>query len=185
VNKSALRRWAKEKRRTLDLEAFARASLPQLAELLRGKAHVLIYAPLPHEPDPRGLLALLPQTRFYLPKVQEKNLLVLPYREPLSPGAFGVLEPAKGPPFPPQRLDAVLVPALAYDRRGFRLGHGKGYYDRFLARLSPHALTVGWVPSALLLDTLPTDPWDRPVKLVVTEKGVLKPGVSGPEDAPF
>ena len=180
-----LRRWARERRKALDLEAFARASLPRLAELLRGKARVLIYAPLPYEPDPRGLLALLPETRFYLPKVRGEDLLVLPYKEPLSPGAFGVLEPPEGPPLPPERLDAVLVPALAYDRRGFRLGHGKGYYDRFLARLSPQTLTIGWIPSALLLDDLPTDPWDQPVKLLVTEEGVLEPGVAGPEDAPL
>ena len=180
MTKAELRRWARERRKALDLAAFAARALPFLAELLAEKQRVLLYAPLPDEPDPRGLLKRLPKARFYLPRVEGEELAVLPYDAPLVPGAFGVLEPAGGEPLPPEALDAVVVPALAFDRRGFRLGQGKGYYDRFLKRLARDALTVGFVPEALVLDELPTDPWDVPVRAIVTEAGVLKPSVPGP-----
>jgi len=180
VTKAALRRWARQVRRGLDLAAFEERALSHLAHLLEGRKRVLLYAPLPGEPDPRGLLERLPETAFYLPRVEGESLLVLPCPTRLERGAFGVLEPVEGEPLPPERLDAVVVPALAYDRRGFRLGQGKGYYDRFLKRLREDALTVGFIPSALLLDRLPTDPWDVPVRRIVTEAGVLELGVPGP-----
>ncbi len=180
MTKATLRRWAREVRRELDLAAFEKKALPHLAEALEGKKHVLLYAPLPGEPDPRGLVERLPATSFYLPRVEGEALLVLPYSTRLERGAFGVLEPSEGEPLPPEVLDAVVVPALAYDRRGFRLGQGKGYYDRFLKRLREDTLTVGFIPGALLLDRLPTDPWDVPVRRIVTEAGVLEPGVPGP-----
>ena len=185
MTKAELRRWARQRRKALDLAAFAAQALPHLAGLLAGRRRVLLYAPLPHEPDPRGVARLLPEARFYLPRVEGEELAVLPLDAPLVPGAFGVLEPAGGEPLPPEALDAVVVPALAFDRRGFRLGQGKGYYDRFLKRLARDALTVGFVPEALVLDELPTDPWDVPVRAIVTEAGVLEPGVPGPQDAPF
>ena len=178
MTKAELRRWARRVRRGLDLEAFAAQALPHLARLLEGRERILIYAPLPDEPDPRGLVSLLPQARFFLPKVRGEELIVLPYTEALQSGAFGVKEPASGTPLSPHELDAVVVPALAYDQRGFRLGRGKGYYDRFLKKLAPGAITLGFLPKALVLPRLPTDPWDLPVHEVVTEEGPL--GVESP-----
>lgn len=180
MTKAELRRWARRARRSLDLEAFTLEALPHLARLLRDRRRILLYHPLPGEADPRGITAWLPEARFYLPKVEGKELLALPCPAPLERSALGVLEPTGGDPLPPEALDAVVVPALAYDRRGYRLGYGKGYYDRFLTQLSPRALTTGFVPLKLVVDNLPVDPWDVPVQRIVTERGVLKPGVPGP-----
>ncbi len=181
MDKAALRRWARQVRRALDLETLAAAIRPRLKKALAGRGHVLLYAPLPHELDLLPLARELSGVRFYLPRVRGQELSVHPFGL-LEKGAFGVMEPTT-PEVPIERLDAVVVPALAFDLAGHRLGHGAGYYDRFLARLAPEVLTIGAVPEALLFSALPADPWDVPVKVLVTEARTLEPGVAGPEDA--
>jgi 5-formyltetrahydrofolate cyclo-ligase len=69
----------------------------------------------------------------------------------------------------------VVVPGLAFDRAGHRLGYGKGFYDRFLAQLNPKVIKVGLVPSQLIFEQLPKDPWDQPVDYLVSELGVWSP----------
>jgi 5-formyltetrahydrofolate cyclo-ligase len=171
VDKPTLRRWALRVWKTLDRhtlsEQLVARLLPWLSE--RGFGDILLYHPLPHELD------LLPLTekhpaRYYLPKVAGEGLSVHPLG-PLAPGPFGLWEPTT-PPVDPKVLDLVVVPGLAFDREGFRLGHGKGYYDRFLPQV--RATRLGVVPEALLLPRLPRDPWDRPVEYLATEKGVWR-----------
>ena len=85
--------------------------------------------------------------------------------EAVPSGAVGVAVAVFAP--------AVIVPGLAFDRRGHRLGRGAGVYDRFLATLAPHTLRIGVIPDAQLVDALPTEPHDVPMHLVVTEKRVI------------
>jgi 5-formyltetrahydrofolate cyclo-ligase len=169
VDKAALRRWARRVWRSLDRKALAEEVLKALLPWLRarGFGNILLYHPLPHELDLTPLLEGYP-ARYYLPKVAGQGLTVHPFG-PLAPGPFGLLEPTT-PPVDPGVLDLVVVPGLAFDREGYRLGHGQGYYDRFLA--SVWAETLGVVPEALLLSRLPRDPWDVPVAHLASEKGV-------------
>lgn len=88
----------------------------------------------------------------------------------LQPGRWGLLEPAEGHPCWLEdltRIDLVVVPGLAFDRRGNRLGLGGGYYDRFLTRVN--APKAGLIYRELLLDALPAEAHDIPMDLVVTE----------------
>lgn len=82
-------------------------------------------------------------------------------REDLQAGAFGLLEPIPGrcPPLERGQGDLCLVPGLAFDREGYRLGYGKGYYDCFLAAQPVHA--VGLCFEALAFERLPRDGFDR------------------------
>lgn len=92
----------------------------------------------------------------------------------LVPGRYGIPEPPRSAQVMlPQPGDLVLVPALAYDRAGRRLGRGGGYYDRFL--LCVDCCTVGLIRAAFLFDTLPAEWNDVPVSAVITEDGVLLP----------
>ncbi len=169
--KPALRRWARSVWRGLDRPLLSRKATLGLADFLRaqGVRHILLYHPLPHELDPRPLLELYP-AQYYLPKVAGEGLTVHPYG-PLAPGPFGLLEPITEA-VDPGVLEAAVVPGLLFDRAGYRLGHGKGFYDRFLADLGPGVLTIGLIPEALVLPELPRDPWDQRVKYIATEKGV-------------
>lgn len=87
----------------------------------------------------------------------------------LKPGAFGVLEPEPNPDnlMPEDTPGLCLVPAFSYDWNGFRLGYGKGYYDRFLSNFQGQI--VGLCYSDCVQRSLPHGRYDRPVELLVTE----------------
>ena len=96
------------------------------------------------------------------------------YDGALVPGRYGIPEPPRSAQVMlPQPGDLILVPALAYDRAGRRLGRGGGYYDRFL--VCADCCTVGLIRAAFLFDALPAEWNDVPVSAVITEDGVLRP----------
>ena len=92
--------------------------------------------------------------------------------DPLEPGPFGIMQPAKR--HPAVDPDLVLVPLIAIDGRGTRLGRGKGHYDRALVRLKKNRarlIGVGW-PIQRLVDTIPRDEWDVPLDGFASPDGV-------------
>ncbi|MBL8122284.1 5-formyltetrahydrofolate cyclo-ligase [Candidatus Saccharibacteria bacterium] len=74
-------------------------------------------------------------------------------------------------PFPTQTFDIIFIPMLGFDRYGFRLGMGGGWYDRWLAA-QPHALKIGLAYASAEIDHLPHDHYDIPMDIIVTETGV-------------
>lgn len=96
--------------------------------------------------------------------------------EQFQVGAYGILEPiATLPTLEPEEVDLILVPAVACDRKGFRLGYGGGFYDRLLSH--PQWIgkpTVGIVFEFAYLEQLPTDTWDYLMQSVCTENGWVK-----------
>ena len=92
----------------------------------------------------------------------------------LSPAMLGIPAPPEtARVIAPEELDLVIVPALAYDQNGYRLGYGGGYYDRYLHDIP--AFTVGLARECLIADALPTEPHDIAVKCVITEVRVICP----------
>ncbi len=91
----------------------------------------------------------------------------------LIPGPYGIPEPdpQRCPPASAQDAELIIVPGLFFDRRGNRLGYGKGYYDRFLARTDAAKLAVAF--AAQLIDEVPVSNHDIPVDQIITEEGVL------------
>lgn len=88
---------------------------------------------------------------------------------------FGILEPglAHLKIVPPETLDFVLVPGLAFDRKGGRVGYGAGYYDRFLKGVRGHAVSVGVAYDFQMLDSVPQTQFDVPVQKILTEKSLF------------
>ncbi len=86
----------------------------------------------------------------------------------LQKGAYGIMEPPTDRPATNFRSALAIVPALAYDKDGYRLGYGGGYYDRFLAKYPVFAVGVAY--SACITDTLPCGEFDIAVDTVITEK---------------
>ena len=134
---------------------------------------VMIYLPFRNEPSPLPLLELYPEANYYLPRIGLGFLTVHPYSSPREKHPYGFEQPAAGSPVVGEEsLEAVIVPGLAFDRAGYRLGYGGGYYDGFLAELPPDVFTIGLVPTELIVDQLPRDEWDVPVGWLASQHGV-------------
>ncbi len=93
----------------------------------------------------------------------------------LSPGHFGVLEPGPGAEVPLGAADVVVVPVVAWDEQGRRLGYGKGYFDRALSS-HPRPLRVGLALEAQKAPILPQSSGDVPLDMIVTEARVVRLG---------
>jgi len=112
---------------------------------------------------------------------QIEPLLVL-RREDLVPRTFGIPEPdpkllsRPDRRVSPEELDLVVVPGLAFDRRGDRLGRGKGYYDRLLHRVRPDTLLVALAYECQIVESIPRLPHDVPMDKVITERGIYERG---------
>ncbi len=167
--KAALRRWA------ASLPKTEAASLPErFLSLSQVKAArtVLLFDGVGTEPDTRPLLRALLAAgkRAVYPMCLPGNRLELRLvsaEADLLPGRYGI--PAPGPDcpvIPAEEVDAALIPHVLCDREGYRLGHGGGYYDRFLAGF--RGFSVCFCPPERLVDRLPRDRFDRPVSLVLT-----------------
>ena len=150
--------------------------------------HIAGYWPMKGEMSPLPILvkALLAQKKWYLPIIEPiavKQLLFVEYQkdDPLTTNRFGFLEPSKQEAFfPAAKLDLVLVPLVAFDRFGQRLGMGKGYYDYTFAFLRNSANSTLKKPYLLGLaydnqetETIPTDEWDIPLNGILTESRYL------------
>ncbi len=117
--------------------------------------------------------------RVAVPRVERSAHSLMPYelrdlQSDLASGAYGILEPK--PDRPPARLDeieVVIVPAVAWDEEGFRVGYGAGYYDRFLPQV-PQAVRIGLGFEMQVRSDVPRGPNDLPVDILVTEAAVRR-----------
>ena len=90
--------------------------------------------------------------------------------------AFGIPEPdVSAPVVPVENIDAFVVPGLAFDRDGWRLGWGKGHYDQTLAEC-PNALRIGYCFDAQVLDAIPAEDHDLSMQIIATETSAIKTG---------
>ena len=188
AEKARLRRQALDWLTTLSCEArtagdetlFHRfLALPQIESVRT----VLLYHGMDTEPDTVRLLSplwdmgkqvclprCLPGNQMEARLVQRDSTLV---RHP-----YGMLEPGPDCPLiPPDQIDLVLVPGLAFDRSGGRLGRGGGYYDRWLAGFS--GITAALCRDGLLMEAIPRLPHDLGVDLVITETSLYGPSAPG------
>ncbi len=122
----------------------------------------------------QGKRVLVPRCK---PETREMVIYAIASFEEVQPGYFGIREPLQDvlEPVAKQEIDLVAVPAVAFDRKGYRVGYGGGYYDRFLA--SMNVPTIGLIFSCQLVLEVPTDKYDLPVQGIVTEKEFIAIGI--------
>ena len=157
MNKKELREVYRTKRRELSesermrmddlmLIQFQAISIPFLE-------YLFTYWPIEenHEPNTHIFTEFLrfrnPELKVAYPVIDphsiEMNALFTDIDTPFEKASFNLFEPQKGEPIHPDKFDLVLVPLLCVDTNGYRVGYGKGYYDRFLAQCHPDCLKVG------------------------------------------
>ena len=152
-------------------------ALPELA----GRLRIGAYLGVRGEVDPSALCHVdhlevaLPVTT-----VGEPLRFVVP-SGPLEEGPYGILQPGEGTEVVPLDLDVVVLPAVAVDRSGHRVGHGAGFYDRTFADRrdrTPPPVLIGVCHSFQVVENLDAGPWDVPLDLVVTDAGIIRPGMA-------
>lgn len=133
---------------------------------------ILIYNSLPDELYTRHFISRWKNDKnFFLPRVNGIDLDILPYDETrMQLGAFRIEEPSGDETADVSTMDMIIVPAVAYDRKGNRVGRGKGYYDRLLKRT--RAMKVGVAYDFQVFDEIDAERHDIPVDIVITENGI-------------
>jgi 5-formyltetrahydrofolate cyclo-ligase len=175
--KQSLRRAAREKRKSLAREDFASA-IARHAEALGLSSGTVVgaYHALPEEADPALLLERLIGLGCHIafPRVAGKGLPLEYHRVPdgemLAPGTFGIHEPLET--WPRAHPAILMVPLLAFDSAGRRLGYGGGFYDRTLALLNVPAVGIAYAGQEV--SSIPSLPHDRTLDMVLTEQGVRR-----------
>ena len=110
---------------------------------------------------------------WFLPVVDELHTIIyaaryIPGKTKLIKNKFNILEPEESKVPESFLLDVIFVPGLCFDKDGYRLGFGAGFYDKFL-KLNPNSFKIGSCPKENLIDKLPRDSWDIKMDLVITD----------------
>ena len=189
MTKPELRAQARRRLRALDAAARAAAeaeigrrvwSVPEIA----AARTLLLFADLPEEVATdaiaadalrRGVTLVYPRT---IPETRGMTLHLVRSLGDLRTGSYGIREPdvERCPEVAESSIDAALVPGLAWDRRGSRLGRGVGYYDRLFADPAWRGFRCGIFFAFQEVDPISAEPWDLPLDAVVTEREVWRRG---------
>lgn len=177
MNKQALRKQFREKRHALPPQLRGGKNLLITRKLLelqefKDAKSVLFYVSIPDEPDTHKAI----QKSFdlgknvYVPKVNGEHLRICPLLdlEELKPGDLGILEPCE--PISeahPKDIDLIVIPGLAFDKKGHRLGQGGGHYDRLLKETK--GFKVGLAFDEQVTEELPTEAHDVPLNMLLTD----------------
>ena len=141
-------------------------------ESFKGAATTLLYASLPDEVDTFSFICKWEgRKRILLPLVQGESLVLKEYLpDRVHPGYKSIMEPdADLPDIPVSEVDFAIVPGVAFDVDGYRLGRGKGYYDRLLPALK--CPVIGVCYDCQVVERVPREEWDAPVSGVVSGRG--------------
>jgi len=185
MSKDELRAEALHSRRKISLPQLTRESQlvqENLAALdeYRDARIVVCYVSRDYEVQTPGVIRrmLADGKRVAVPLIDDSSRSLIFFGinglEELSPGRFGILEPSRNSePVALEESDLVLVPLVAWDDRGHRIGYGRGYFDRALAVRGP-SVAVGLALESQRVPAVPDGPSDVPLDLIVTESRVLR-----------
>ena len=167
---------ARERRLAAQEISHALLTLPEL----QSARVILAYAALPSEIDPAPAIWRLRArgAAIAYPRIESPGVLglhLVAHELELVAGPFGLAQPsAHAPRAPREAIDVVILPGVAFDERGRRLGYGGGYYDRMLPTLRPDCIRVGIAFNEQLLSEIPAEEHDAHVDIVVTPSRVIR-----------
>ena len=138
------------------------------------KENMFLYVSKEDEVDTNAIMQFffLNKRVFFVPFIKGDKIFFsqISSTSQLEKGTFNIFEPKQKIPTE-EKPDIVIVPGVAFDRKGNRLGRGKGYYDKFLKNVS--CLKIGLTFDFQILDIIPIDDWDVPVDIIITEKEII------------
>lgn len=177
TSKQALRKQIKELKTNISSSQCAEEAL-MVKNLIEGlqcfinAQNILTYYSLPDELDTKCQLNDWHQNKnIFLPKVNGSNLDIIRYApSQIEIGAYNTFEPI-GPTIDPAKIDLAIIPGVAFDKNGNRMGRGKGYYDRFL--LNCNTIKIGICFDFQLFDTIPNEPHDIKMDAIITNNHTL------------
>lgn len=172
----------KQRRRSLTAQEIAQKSSAITAlftslPIYQSAACIMTYLSAFREPDTAALIAACQaaQKKIVVPVTHmDTRQLTLSYlRTPADviKGAYGISEPMHIVPASESEIDIIIIPGLAFDQSGSRLGFGEGYYDRLLQHT--HAYKIGFCYDFQLIEHIPVQRHDIPVDMIITETQVL------------
>lgn len=183
--KKNLRRMLLERRRSLTREECLDASRVIQETFVRNAAFddagsIALYAPIHCEVETASvaMAALSAGKTVAFPVVAGDNMVFrrIASLDELEPGVFGIKEPPlRNEALSAETFDLIVVPGVAFDLRGNRIGYGKGYYDRLLHPLEGKGRLVGFCHDFQLVDSIAGEPHDVRLDMVITEKRVIRP----------
>lgn len=178
LNKKMLRRELREKRRKIEnKEERSHQIFHNLERLPIWKEAKIIntYVSLEEEVDTKFIIyhGLIERKRIFCPIIYKEELKFgeISSFNDLKRGTFGILQPEI--PVEIDAFDIIIVPGIAFDKKGYRLGYGKGYYDKFLSK-TKKGIKIGLTFDDLLLEELPHEDHDQRVDIIITENKVIE-----------
>lgn len=166
--KISLRLKAKEIRNSLDINNISNILAKKIRNLdiYKQSQNIMLFYPLKQEIN---LLELLSDNKtFFLPRMKGQTLECCPYKkgDNLKTVKFNIMEPETKCVECPN-LDLIIVPALAIDEKGNRLGYGGGFYDRFLSKVNSKTLVC--LPKELVFENIPNEKFDIKIDYIITD----------------
>jgi 5-formyltetrahydrofolate cyclo-ligase len=140
--------------------------------------NILAFTSFRQEPDLSSLWQQFPTKNWGFPRCIGQDLIwhqvaIADFSNQMQLGAFDILEPLPNLPFMDLAdIDLILIPALACDRQGYRLGYGGGFYDRWLPKST--GIKTGIIFNGFYIDQIPSDIWDVPLDAIITDAQLLR-----------
>ena len=162
------------------VDGLSRKILTHLKELILEKEFIHIFLPIKKNQEINTWMIIdeLKDTHTFIVSKTDFQLHSMRHFEldtntTFAENQLGIPEPVNATPFDPQKIDTVLIPLLAYDIKGSRVGYGQGYYDQFLAMLKPDVTKIG-LSFFQPLDHIETETHDIKLDLCVTPDGTVR-----------
>ncbi len=185
MNKEKLRRLMIEKRLAMNVDDVAKKS-SRISQHFFQSSHyknstsIMTYVSFKNEVDTHSIIKKMIEDNktvsvpYCIPNTRLLSACHIETMDDLEKGFYGLLEPKDTNKIVnPKDIDIVLVPGVVFDKNKNRIGHGAGYYDRFLSSLDTKTLKIALAYYYQIVDLLPTEKHDIPMDYIITESGII------------
>ena len=155
-----------EERTNLSSQIFSKLLA---SDAVKNASVIALFVSLPDEPSTTNAIKQLSHhKRIVVPRIEGEEMEFYDISEGLQLGAFGIMEPIATTPVSPDEIDVMIVPGVAFTRSGYRLGRGKGFYDKYLSHNGFRAHTIGICYPCQLIEAIPTEEHDKMLDAIVS-----------------